>query len=142
MKRFEFRLDRVLDWKTVVAQQEQAALDSLRQEKQEITASLQCLNQRINDLSQSSHTAQNGQELAYAASARSALLRDRSRAEGLRAACDNRIAAQQDRYRTADTERRLVGKLKERSHIEWTAEASREMEATASDLYLGGWNRR
>ena len=142
MKRFEFRLDRVLEWKTVVAQQEQAALDSLHQEKQEITQSLQNLNDRINDLSESSYSAESAQELAYAASARSALLRDRSRTENLSDACDNKIAAQQEKYRSADTERRLVGKLKERSYSEWSAEVSREMEATASDLYLGGWNRR
>lgn len=142
MKRFEFRLDRVLEWKTVVAQQEQAALDSLHQEKQEITQSLQNLNDRINDLSESSYSAESAQELAYAASARSALLRDRSRTENLSDACDNKIAAQQEKYRSADTERRLVGKLKERSYGEWSAEVSREMEATASDLYLGGWNRR
>jgi hypothetical protein len=142
MKRFEFRLNRVLEWKTVVARQEQAALDLLNQEKQEITASLGRLNDRINDLSEVSYSAESGQELAYAASARSALLRDRSRTETLRAACDNKIAEQQDRYRSADTERRLVGKLKERSHAEWSAEVSREMEATASDLYLGNWNRR
>jgi hypothetical protein len=142
MKRFEFRLDRVLDWKTVVAQQEQAALDLLHQEKQDITTSLQCLNERIDDLSRSSHTAENGQELAYAASARTVLLRDRARTENLRTACDDRISAQQERYRSVDTERRLVSKLKERSLNEWSAEASREMDATASDLYLGGWNRR
>jgi hypothetical protein len=142
MKRFEFRLDRVLEWKTVVAQQEQAALDSLHHEKQEITASLQNLNDRINDLSELSYSAENAQELACAASARSALLRDRSRTENLRDACDDKIAAQQEKYRNADTERRLVGKLKERSYSEWSAEVSREMEATASDLYLGGWNRR
>jgi len=142
MKRFEFRLDRVLEWKTVVAQQEQAALDSLHQEKQEITQSLQNLNDRINDLSESSYSAESAQELAYAASARSALLRDRSRTENLSDACDNKIAAQQEKYRSADTERRLVGKLKERSYSEWSAEVSREMEATASDLYLGGWNRQ
>jgi hypothetical protein len=126
----------------VVAQQEQAALDSLHQEKQEITQSLQNLNDRINDLSESSYSAESAQELAYAASARSALLRDRSRTENLSDACDNKIAAQQEKYRSADTERRLVGKLKERSYSEWSAEVSREMEATASDLYLGAWNRR
>jgi hypothetical protein len=142
MKRFEFRLDRVLEWKTVVAQQEQAALDSLHHEKQEITQSLQNLNNRINDLSEISYSAESAQELAYAASARSALLRDKSRTENLRDACDDKIAAQQEKYRSADTERRLVGKLKERSYSEWSAEVSREMEATASDLYLGGWNRR
>jgi hypothetical protein len=117
-------------------------LDSLHQEKQEITASLQNLNDRINDLSEISYSAESAQELAYAASARSALLRDRSRTENLSDACDNKIAAQQEKYRSADTERRLVGKLKERSYSEWSAEVSREMEATASDLYLGGWNRR
>lgn len=142
MKRFDFRLNRVLEWKTVVAQQEQATLDSLRQERQEITQSLQCLNDRINDLSEISYSAESGQELAYAASARSALLRDRSKTEELHADCESKIAAQQERYRTADTERRLVDKLKERSYNEWSTELSRETEATASDLYLGGWNRR
>ena len=90
----------------MVAQQEQATLDSLRQEKQEITESLQCLNDRINDLSEISYSAESGQELAYAASARSALLRDRSKTEELHADCDKQDrcatgALQNSRYRAA-----------------------------------------
>ena len=47
MKRFSFPLDRVLDWKSVVAQQEQLTLDSLHSQRAEITASLLNLSSQI-----------------------------------------------------------------------------------------------
>ena len=50
MKRFSFPLDRVLDWKSVVAQQEQLTLDSLHSERAEITASLLNLSSQIDNV--------------------------------------------------------------------------------------------
>ena len=58
------------------------------------------------------------------------------------ASCQTQIAAQQERFRTVETERRLFDKLRERSHSEWQADMGREVNAEASDLYLGVWNRR
>jgi hypothetical protein len=142
MKRFSFPLDRVLDWKGVVAQQEQLALDSLHQQREEITASLLALSNSIDDLSRDTQVAESGHELACSAHARSALVRHRSRTEAQHSACETRIVSQQHKLREAETERRLLDKLKERSRLEWSAEASRDMESTASDLYLGGWKRR
>jgi hypothetical protein len=142
MKRFSFRLDRVLDWKTVVSQQEQLALDSLNKQHDEMTVSLLRLDERITGLSQDTPHVANGHELAYSAQARFALVKDRVRTESQRASFETRIAKQQEKVRGAETERRLIDKLKDRSYAEWSAEMSREMETTASDLYLGGWSRR
>lgn len=142
MKRFSFQLDRVLDWKTVVAQQEQLTLDTLHREREGMTASLLALNNRIEDLSKDAHTAESGHELAYSAQARLALLRDRGRKEREHAACETRIVFQQGKLRTAETERRLVDKLKERSFTDWSAGVDRELEEVSSDLFLSGWNRR
>ena len=142
MKRFSFRLDRVLDWKSVVAQQEQLALETLHTEREQISLSLRNLSESIDTLSRTAHTAESGHELAYTAQARSALVRVRQRTEQAHQHCEVRIEKQQHKLRTAETEKRLVGKLKQRSFASWSAEVSREMDETAADLYLGGWNRR
>lgn len=142
MKRFSFQLDRVLDWKTVVAQQEQLTLDSLHREREGMTASLLALTNRIEDLSKDAHAAESGHELAYSAQARLALLRDKQKQEQAHAACETRIMFQQGKLRTAETERRLVDKLKERSFTDWSADVDRELEEVSSDLFLSGWNRR
>jgi hypothetical protein len=142
MKRFSFPLERVLDWKAVIAQQEQLTLDSLHKEREQITGSLLALSTRIEGLSQDTQSAESGHELAYSAQARMTLTRHRTRMEAQYAGCSTRIESQQTKVREAETERRLIDKLKERSLESWTAEVSREAECTTSDLFLGGWKRR
>ena len=144
MKRFSFPLDRVLDWKSVVAQQEQLTLDSLHSERAEIhciTAEHSAARSTISpSIAQS---AESGHELAYSAQARSALVRQRKpRPKRNRRRVTPESCLSSTDLRAAETERRLIDKLKTRSLTQWTSEASREMEATASDLFLGGWNRR
>src|SRR4051794_23452729 len=108
MKRFSFPLDRVLDWKSVVAQQEQLTLDSLHSERAEITASLLNLSSQIDNVSEQS--AESGHELACSAQARSVLVRLRTKTEAKQASCDTRIVSQQHRLRAAETERLLIDK--------------------------------
>lgn len=142
MKKYSFPLERVLDWKTIVAEREQLTLQSLHKQQEEITSSLLNLSSRIDALSQEAFTAESGHELAYTAQARAALLKDKTRTEKMRAEGEQKLASQQTRYRTAEIERRLVDKLKDRSLDAWTEELNRETDATAADLYLGSWNRR
>jgi flagellar biosynthesis chaperone FliJ len=142
MKRFSFPLERVLEWKQVVSQQEQITLESLRSERDQITESLQCLSDKINDLSRHGHQAESGHELAYSARARAALQKSQRQVEGERAKCEVKIVSQSDKLRVVETERRLVSKLKERTFADWSAAVTRDQEATAADIYLSGWNRR
>jgi flagellar export protein FliJ len=142
MKRHAFPLGRVLDWKTVVAQQEQTKLDALEQKGSDIQTSLLALDEAIKGLCDASQKAESGHELACTARARSAVQRQRSLAEQDHASCQEQIVAQQQRFRTAETERKLFDKLRERSRSEWAATMNRETDAQASDLYLGVWNRK
>lgn len=142
MKRHSFPLGRVLDWKTVIAQQEQTALDALESKRHDIQVSLLSLDEAIRGLGDSSLSAASGHELACSARARQAVQRQRSVTEQDHVLCQTQIAAQQVRFRTAETERRLFDKLRERSRIEWKADLNRATNAEASDLYLGVWKRR
>jgi hypothetical protein len=142
MKKYSFPLDRVLDWKTVVAEREQLTLQTLKQKQEEITESLLNLTTRIDDLSRDAHAADNGHELAYTAQVRSALIQHKSRTELEHARGEMQIASQQVKYRAAETQRKLIDKLKDRSYEEWAADLDRELDATAADLYLSSWNRR
>ncbi len=142
MKKYSFPLDRVLDWKTVVAEREQLTLQTLQQKQEDITTSLLNLTDRIGDLSKDAYTADSGHDLAYTAQARSVLLRDKTRTEQEHAIGETQVASQQVKYRAAETQRKLIDKLKDRSFDEWSAELARETDATAADLYLSSWNRR
>jgi hypothetical protein len=142
MKKYSFPLDRVLDWKTVVAEREQITLQTLQQRQEALTESLLNLSDRIDDLSRDAHTADSGHDLAYTAQARSVLLRQKMRTEQEHATGETLIASQQVKYRAAEIQRKLIDKLKGRSYEEWSAELARETDATAADLYLSAWNRR
>ena len=142
MKRHSFPLGRVLEWKTVVAQQEQTALEALQRKEADIQSSLMSLDEAIRGLSDASQEAVSGHELAYTARARAAVQKQKAVTEQDQASCQTQIAAQQERFRSVETERRLFDKLRERSHSEWQADMGREVNAEASDLYLGVWNRR
>ena len=93
-------------------------------------------------LSEASQDARSGHELACSARARAAVQKQRSQTHMDHVSCESEIVTQQPRFRTAETERRLFDKLRNRSRSEWTAELAKETDAQASDLYLGSWNRR
>ena len=142
MKRHSFPLGRVLDWKTVIAQQEQMSLEALQRQRCDIQSSLLSLDQAIRGLCDSSSDAVSGHELACSARARAAIQRQKSVTEQHQVACEKQIMTQQERFRSAETERRLFDKLRERSRSEWKASLARETDSDASDLYLGSWSRR
>ncbi|HYP06100.1 MAG TPA: hypothetical protein VER03_07665 [Bryobacteraceae bacterium] len=142
MKRHSFPLGRVLDWKTVIAQQEQTSLEALERKRNDIQSSLLSLDSAITGLSRASQDAVSGHELASTARARAAVQRQKALTERDHASCQEQIALQQERFRTAETERRLLDKLHQRSRSQWFANMTRETDAQASELYLGVWNRR
>ena len=142
MKRYSFPLRRVLDWKSVVTQQEQTTLATLEQRHSTIQSSLLSLDESIKGLCQDSQAAVSGHELACSAHARAAVQRKKRAAQQDHAACLTLIEGQRQRLRAAETERRLLDKLQDRSRSEWAAEFVRETDSQASDLHLGAWTRR
>lgn len=142
MKRHSFSLERVLDWKSVTAQQEQISLEALRRRSAVIQSSLISLDVALRGSCDPLQETISGHDLAYSARARAAVQKQKALTELDHAFCQGQLSAQQQRLRTVETERRLLDKLRERSRLEWRASLDRENDAQASDLYLAAWNRR
>jgi hypothetical protein len=142
MKRFSFPLRRVLEWKTVVAHQEQTTLAALEQRQSDLQSSLLSLEESIRGLSDESQSAVSGHELVCSARARAAVERQKVLVQKDDASCRSQVSGQQQRLRRAETERRLLDKLRHRSHSEWAANVVRDTDTQASDLYLGVWKQR
>ena len=142
MKHHPFSLGRVLDWKTVVAHQEQTSLEALERKRNDIQSSLLSLDNAIRGLCDASREAVSGHELACSARARAAAQRQKLLTERDHASCQSQIDTQQQRFRAAETERRLLDKLRQRSRSQWATQERRETDAHASELYLGVWKRR
>ena len=91
----------------MIAKQEQTALESLQRKEADIQSSLMSLDEAIRGLSDASQEAVSGHELAYTARARAAVQKQKAVTEQDHASCQTQIAAQQERFRAVETERRL-----------------------------------
>jgi len=144
VKRFEFRLQQVLEWREKQLELEDARL------KQQI-AGIASLDQASAGLASAglqaerqlrSSAAVSGQDLAALAGFRQHIrMRSREIAER-RAEALKQLAAQQKVMLEARRRCRLLERLKERRLSEWQAESDRELDALASESFLARWAAR
>jgi flagellar FliJ protein len=138
MKRFEFRLERVLEWRQTQLDIELAGLGRL-------VAEAQAIDRRRADLEAERAAAERSlvsmatveaDELASLDAFRSWATHERERLIRQRAEWEGKIGEQRQRVLEARRKRRLLEILKEKRKAEWTAEFDREMESLAGELYL------
>jgi flagellar export protein FliJ len=144
VKRFEFRLQQVLEWREKQLEledarfkQEAAAIASLDRERAElISAGLQAETQLL------SSAAVSGQDLAALAGFRQHIQARTREIAARRAEARKRLEAQQKVMLEARRRCRLLERLKERRLSEWQAACDRETEALASESFLARWAGR
>ena len=138
MKRFEFRLDRVLEWRQTELDLELAGLGRLTAEAQAIDRRRAEVEAERSAAEQSlvSSTTVEAQQLAALDAFRAWALQERVRLVQARTACETRIGEQRQRVLEARRRLRLLEKLKGTRKSEWEAEFSRETENLAGELYL------
>ena len=142
MRRFQFRLDGVLGWRTVKLELEEGRLEQLFTERRRCDAEARAIESRSRDSAQLiAAKTLDGQQLAALAHHRHYLERESARMAAQRADCERLIAAQQQRVVEAERAVRLLERLKERRLSEWTLDFNREMEALASETFLSKWAR-
>lgn len=143
MKRFQFPLEQALKWRTTRLDMEQAKLAHMQQEKdraRQLGTSLRAAAQReVVNFRQGSRNV-TGMELALLASYRQGVANRLKTLESLISSCDSRIDIQKAAVMEADREMRLLESLKQRQLEKWSYEMNREIESTASELFLA--NRR
>ena len=143
MKRFEFRLARVRDFRRQQLEMEEVKLEVLRAERQQIEAeSLRLENEATGTRNSLMVTGSvEAQELVAADHYLHSLAAATKRQAAKLADWQVRTSKQQQAMVEARRRVRLLEKLEEKQLRLWKEEADREQENLSSELYLARWKK-
>lgn len=138
MKRFEFRLQRVMEWRESQLEIELATLGRLTAEGMAIDRRRQQVENECRSAEKSlvAGTAVEAQQLAALDGFRIWTRQECERLVRKRAECEKLIEDQRRQVVEARRRFRLLEQLRERRLAEWSSEFSRELESLAGELYL------
>jgi hypothetical protein len=144
MTKFQFPLQKALDWRRTQLELAQARLEQQLAELAGIDrerAELDAMGQRT-EAEVRQFTLIEGGDLSALGSFR---LRVKAHGQALaakRAECQKELAARQTAMLEVRRRCRLLDRLKERRLTEWESEAGKELDQLAADSYLAQWARR
>jgi flagellar export protein FliJ len=143
MKRFEFTLLRVRDFRRQQLEVEEARLQALAVERTALDAMAERLRNETSQIRQSLMVTESAeaQELVAADRYLRGLQQTAKRHADKMADCQARIQKQRERMVEARRRVRLMEKLEAKQLGAWKAAADREQENLSSELYLARWNR-
>jgi flagellar export protein FliJ len=144
VRKFQFRLERVLGWRKTQLELEEhrlrqlsAELEAIERNKARLAAERTLAEHQL-----LSRTQLNGQELAAHSAYLAALHREEKQAERQRQQQQRLIEAQLQRVTEARRQCRLLERLKARAWNAWQAELDRETEALAAEAHLARWREQ
>lgn len=145
MKRFSFRLERILEFRRSRMEAEQRALERLLAERAHLEArhafleaALEAARRSVRAASAAGQTVE-AQTLVALENFSRAVRREQSRLLGRQAELERNISAQRERLISARRDFRLLEKLRARAQAAWERDYTREVEALASELHLARW---
>lgn len=145
MQRFDFRLQKALEWRETRLKEEEARLARIRHEKEELIGLCSCIEASFHEAAEiisGPFATITGADLGWLADCgRSAAARLKRIAVEIRD-CDSRIVRQTSVVMEADRQKQLLEDLRKEQYEEWNYATNREIEATAGELYLARWNSR
>ena len=144
MKKFEFPLARVLEWRRTRATLEESRLGRLNRELRglESRAAITRTQQEQSERALRASASLTGTELVAFDSHKRFLTAECERLSGLAANCRTRIAAQIQVIAQAQRDVRLLERLHHRKHAAWQAELWKEIDREAEELHLAAVARR
>ena len=148
MKRFDFPLERVRQWRETQVDLEHTRLRRLFEEMRQLKLaaarllSLVAEAEQVIEKAACAKQAVEARQLANLDNYRLYVKREEQLLAAQQEELRNRIAEQRERLVNARRNFRLLEKLKERRFQEWERDYNREAENLASDLHLAKWNRR
>lgn len=141
MQRFQFRLERVKDWRQKQVEIEEQKLRKLFAERQALDQDFARLEAGRADAERQVLHSQAVEARDLVAlesyrlyvSSRQQILRNRMRD------CDGRIGAQRRQVMEAERRFRLLERLKAKRFTEWQKQFDLELESLASEVFLSQW---
>jgi hypothetical protein len=144
VQRFEFKFEKVLEWRAARLEKEEANLLRLRKEREELLLVGATIREGVAEAAQvipPDPGRLTGSDLAMLADyGRSAKLRLKRLAAKIKEA-DARIQDQTRVVMEADRQKQLLEDLRKSEFEEWTYEYNREIESTAGEMFLARWKR-
>ena len=143
MKKFNFPLGRVLDWRATQVRIEESKLESLYAELTNIDRNESALLRQRDESERALLAAPSSSstDLAAFGSFRRFTVAEHTRLEQLRADCSRRIAAQIQVVAAKRRDVKLLDRLREQRHDAWTRDFHRELDAQADEAFLAKWTR-
>jgi flagellar export protein FliJ len=145
MKRLEFRLEKVRDFRRQQLELEETKLEKLHAERRELHAESLRLEREAaatrRPLMATTSVSMEGCELAAADRYLRHLANARKRHTEKLTAFDTRLRKQQEAVLEARRRLRLIEKLEARQLSDWKREADREQENLSAELFLAQWNK-
>ncbi len=141
MKRFEFRLQSVLDWRAHQLDLEKSRLQTLLAELAALDAALDRIAAETREGEREAMASGDAQELAALGPFRDHQARERGRVLSRRSDCERRVREQRESVLEAERGVRLLEHLRDRKLADWNAEAAKELEGVAAESFLSRWAR-
>jgi hypothetical protein len=143
MKKFDFPLGRVMDWRTMLVRVEESKLEQIYAELRALDFRQSALDRDREQAEQALLTTSGGTgaELAALDSFRRFVFLERNRLEGLRSGIQQRVVVQIQIVAKKRRDVKLLERLKAQRLEKWQAEFSREIDAEAEESFLSKWNR-
>lgn len=139
MKRFEFSLDRVLNFRRTQAEMERRKLESLGIERATLVRQISDLMRQRQESHKREDLAPGAsiipQQLAARETFHGFLSREKSRLQGLLNNLETAIQRQRQQFMEARRKCELLESLRGKRLSEWTAEMQKELEELASDAF-------
>ncbi|HLH40979.1 MAG TPA: hypothetical protein VKX39_17650 [Bryobacteraceae bacterium] len=143
MKKFQFPLARVLDWRRAQARIEESKLEALYAELRAFEEAARALDREQDEAKKNiAARGATGADLVRLGDFHRFTAAEHARLDGQRAGCARRITAQMEVLAGKRRDVRLLERLKQRKLIAWNADLNREMDAQAEESYLARWNRK
>jgi flagellar export protein FliJ len=141
MRGFQFRLQKVLDWRRIEFDRERIRFQALVAERNHTEAErADLIAARLRaDLELVSATTIESRDLAAITGYRARLDKERHAAEGRLADCRGRLEAQRTQMIERQRRVRLLEKLRLRRLEQWRTESDGELEGFASEAHLARW---
>jgi hypothetical protein len=144
MKAFEFRLRRALDLRKTQLELEENTLRQLAGKLEELALAavkLDLVKERA-EVAVRQAAVVEAADLWALSAYRQRIMAELRELALRREAAERQVAGQRQKVLEAQRRVRLLEKLEQRRHAEWSREADREMESLAAESFLTMWNRR
>jgi hypothetical protein len=138
MKRFDFRLQRTMDWRQVQCDSERVQLERLHGQRREIAESRDAVQDELHGLANRNASAEScrAEDLHRQALFTRSLFNLDRKLSAQEDRCSDAIEQQVRKCVEADRAHRLLEKLRDAGKRKWSAELDREVEEIAAE----NWN--